>query len=276
VRLDADPEVRVVVMRGEGGAFVAGADISQFADQRTEAGDVSRYASVAGRGMGALLKLEKPLLAAIHGPCVGGGVVAALTADLRFAADDAVFQIPAARLGIGYEAGGVEALAGAVGWSHALDLLLTARRMDAEEARRIGLVNEVRPRAELDDFVRERAGRIAERAADPARGEDRSPRAAQFEALRDLDAVNAAYASCFASDDYRRATAFLEKRKPRSAAARARVRPGASSEHDGVGTRSPHRKRSGSPIRLAIQLMKPSTLSRCTSRNGRAPEISIT
>ena len=215
-RLDGDPDVRAIVLRGEGGAFVAGADISQFADQRTEAGDVSRYGNVAGRGMAALLKLEKPLLAAIRGPCVGGGVVVALTADLRFAAADAVFRIPAARLGIGYEATGIEALAGAIGWSSALDLLLTARRIDAEEARRIGLVNEVRPAAELDPFVRERAGRIAEnapltlRAVKIAARELRKP-----EALRDLGAVSAAYASCFASEDYKEGVAaFLEKRKP--------------------------------------------------------------
>jgi enoyl-CoA hydratase/carnithine racemase len=214
--LAADAEVRAVVLRGAGDAFVAGADISQFTEQRTDAGDVSRYGRVAGRGLGALLNLEKPLLAAIHGPCVGGGVVVALTADLRFAASDAVFRIPAARLGIGYEAGGVEALAGAVGWSCALDLLLTARRIDAEEARRIGLVNEVRPAAELDDFVRERAGRIAEnapltlRAVKIAARELRKP-----EAQRDLGAVNAAYAGCFASEDYKEGVAaFLKKRKP--------------------------------------------------------------
>lgn len=214
--LDADPDVRVVVLRGEGGAFVAGADISQFAEQRTEVGAVSRYGRVAGAGMGALLKLEKPLLAAIRGPCIGGGLVVALTADLRFAADDAVFRVPAARLGIGYEAAGVQALAGAVGWSHALDLLLSARRIDADEAGRIGLVNEVRPAAELDDFVRERAGRIAEnapltlRALKIAARELRKP-----EATRDLDAMNTAYASCFASEDYKEGVAaFLHKRKP--------------------------------------------------------------
>jgi enoyl-CoA hydratase len=214
--LDADPEVRVAVLRGEGDAFVAGADISQFAEQRTEAGAVSRYGRVAGAGMGALLKLEKPLLAAIRGPCVGGGLVVALTADLRFAADDAVFRVPAARLGIGYEAAGVQALAGAVGWSHALDLLLSARRIDAEEARRIGLVNEVRPAAELDDFVRNRAGRIAEnapltlRALKIAARELRKP-----EGARDRDAMNTAYAACFASEDYKEGVAaFLHKRKP--------------------------------------------------------------
>jgi enoyl-CoA hydratase/carnithine racemase len=212
----ADPEVRVLVLRGEGDAFVAGADISQFAEARTEAGDVSRYGRVAGRGLGALLQLEKPLLAAIRGPCVGGGVVVALTADLRFAADDAVFRIPAARLGLGYEATGVAALAGAVGWSAALDLLLTARRVGAAEARRIGLVDEVRPAAALDDLVRERAGRIAEnapltlRAIKIAARELRKP-----ESLRDLDAVGAAYAACFASEDYREGVAaFLQKRPP--------------------------------------------------------------
>jgi enoyl-CoA hydratase/carnithine racemase len=177
---------------------------------------VSNYGQLAGRGVGALLQLEKPLLAAIHGPCVGGGVLVALTADLRFAAEDAVFRIPAARLGIGYEAAGVEALAGAVGWAHALDLLMTARRIDASEARSIGLVSEVRPAAQLDDFVRERAARIAEnapltlRALKIAARELRKPAA-----HRDLGAVDAAYAACFASSDYQEGVAaFLEKRKP--------------------------------------------------------------
>jgi len=214
--LGADPEVRVVVMRGEGAAFVAGADISQFAEQRTEAADVSRYGSVVGRGVGALLQLEKPLLAAIHGPCVGGGVVIALTADLRFAAADAVFRIPAARLGLGYEASGVEALAGTVGWSHALDLLLTARAVDAEEALRIGLVNDVRPAAGLDGFVRDRAGRIAENAPLTLRAVKVAARELRkAPGLRDAGAVSAAYARCFASEDYKEGVAaFLEKRRP--------------------------------------------------------------
>ncbi len=214
--LGADDDVRVVVLRGEGEAFVAGADISQFTDQRTESGAVSRYGQLAGGGLGALLRLEKPLLAAIHGPCIGGGVVVALTADLRFAADDAVFRIPAARLGLGYEASGVEALAGIVGWPSALDLLLTARRIDAQEACRIGLVSDVRSKADLDDFVRDRAGQIAQnapltlRAVKIAARELRKP-----EGARDMGAVHAAYAACYASDDYKEGVAaFLAKRTP--------------------------------------------------------------
>jgi len=215
--LASDDAIRTVVMRGAGEAFVAGADISQFAERRTEAGDVSDYGRLAGLGMAALLRLEKPLIAALRGPCVGGGVVVALTADLRLAADDAFFRVPAARLGIGYEAGGVAALADAVGWSHALDLLFTARRVDAAEARRIGLVNDVVPAETLDDRVREHAGRIAVnapltlRAVKLAARELRKPASA-----RDMDAVGAAYAACFASEDYREGVeAFLEKRTPR-------------------------------------------------------------
>jgi enoyl-CoA hydratase/carnithine racemase len=214
--LAAEAEVRVVVLRGEGDAFVAGADISQFAAQRTEAEAVARYGRMVGAGIGALGQLEKPLLAAIRGPCVGGGVLVALAADLRFAADDAAFRIPAARLGIGYEPAGVQALANAVGWSHALDLLLSARRIDAGEALRIGLVNDVRPAASLDGFVRECAGRIAEnapltlRALKIAARELRKP-----EGLRDHDAMQAAYAACFASEDYREGVAaFLQGRRP--------------------------------------------------------------
>lgn len=212
-----DPAVRVLLVRGEGDAFVAGADVSQFTERRTEAGAVADYGRLAGRGMAALLDLDKPLLASLRGPCVGGGVVVALTADVRFAADDASFRIPAARLGIGYEPGGVQALADAVGWSAALDLLFSARRIDAAEAQRIGLVDEVCPARELDARVAERAGRIAENAPLTLRAVKLAARELRKPAgTRDMDAASAAWAACFASDDYKEGVAaFLEKRTPR-------------------------------------------------------------
>ncbi len=213
-----DPGVRVVGMRGAGGeAFIAGADISQFEQQRTEESTVARYGRLVALGLGALADLEKPLLACIEGPCVGGGVVVALAADLRYASEEAVFRIPAARLGIGYEVPAVGALAATVGLPAAMDLLLTARKIDADEAQRIGLVHAVRPRTQLADLVREQADRLAANAPLTLRALKLTARELRKpEASRDYRAAQAAYRACFASDDYREGVAaFLEKRPPR-------------------------------------------------------------
>ena len=101
-QLDADPKVRVIVLRGEGEvAFVSGADISQFAEQRTGS-QAERYEMDNAGAFDAIAAIEKPVIAAIHGFCIGGGCAIALCADLRFCADDATFAVPAARLGLGY------------------------------------------------------------------------------------------------------------------------------------------------------------------------------
>ena len=151
--LQDDESIRVVVMRGAGrDAFVSGADISEF--ERTRTGSAGpEYDAMTARAFHALRALEKPLIASIHGFCIGGGAAIALTADLRYAADDARFAVPPARLGLGYHTEGIRALIRAVGVPHTADLLFTARRVDASEARRIGLVNEVFPKGQLDDEV---------------------------------------------------------------------------------------------------------------------------
>jgi enoyl-CoA hydratase/carnithine racemase len=216
--LAEDPGVRVVALRGAGGeAFVAGADISQFEQQRTEESAVAHYARIAGRGLAALAELEKPLLACIEGLCIGGGVVVSLSADLRYAGSETSFRIPAARLGIGYEIPAIDALAATVGLPRAMELLLTARRIDAEEALRIGLVHAVRPRDELESFVREQAERLAAnapltlRALKLAARELRKP-----ESARDFTAAQAAYQACYDSADYAEGiAAFLTKRTPK-------------------------------------------------------------
>ncbi len=215
--LAGDEAVRVVVLRGEGDAFIAGADISQFAEQRTDSGDVASYGRATALGMAALLRLEVPLLAAVRGPCVGGGLVVALAADVRYASDDAFFRVPAARLGIGYEAAGIEAMSAAMGVQSTLDLLFTARRVDADEALRLGLVAEVAPADAFDVFVRERAERIAGNAPLTLRNVKRSAvELRKPPEARDMEAVHAAYAACFASEDYQEGIrAFLEKRLPR-------------------------------------------------------------
>jgi enoyl-CoA hydratase/carnithine racemase len=147
---------------------------------------------------------------------VGGGCAIALTADLRFAADDAVFAIPAARLGLGYSAGGLETLVRVVGLPAAKEIFFTARRFDAEEARAIGLVNRVWAKAELDDAVRRTAEQIAANA--PLTLESAKVAFAQMArdpSRRDPAAVADAIARCYASEDYAEGVrAFLEKRPP--------------------------------------------------------------
>jgi enoyl-CoA hydratase/carnithine racemase len=209
--------VRVVVLRGAGDtAFVSGADISEFESRRMGASTGS-YDADSGRAFAALAMLEKPVIAAIHGFCVGGGVAISLSADMRYAADDAVFAIPAARLGLGYGLPGIETLIGLVGPSRAKEIFFTARRFSAPEALEMGLVNAVVPKAELDDFVRETAERIAQNAPLTVRAVKLCAREiAREPAQRDRAAVDAAIRACFASEDYQEGVrAFMEKRRPR-------------------------------------------------------------
>ena len=215
-RLERDPAVRVVVLRGAGDeAFVSGADISEFAAARTGPAAAS-YEDRNARAFLALAGLQKPLLAMIQGYCIGGGVAMSLTADLRYASDDAVFAIPAARLGIGYAVGGLESLIRVVGASAAKELFFTARRFSAQEALRMGLVSRVLPRAELLPWVRDTAARIAENAPLTVRSVKRiAAELAKDPAQRDLAGAHASVRACLESEDYREGMrAFLEKRPP--------------------------------------------------------------
>lgn len=216
-RADADPEVRCVVLRGAGEeAFVSGADISEFESARSGVG-AGDYDQANARAFAALARIRCPVLAMIHGYCVGGGAALSLTADLRYGADDAVFAIPAARLGLGYTPVGIQALVNVVGLPAAKEIFFTARRFRAEEALRIGLLNQVVAKAELEAHVRKVAEAIAEnapltlRAAKLAFGELAKP-----ESQRDPAAVGEAIRACYESEDYREGVrAFLEKRRPR-------------------------------------------------------------
>ncbi|MBE7419085.1 MAG: enoyl-CoA hydratase/isomerase family protein [Ideonella sp.] len=217
--LDADDTVRVVVIHGVGGrSFSAGADIGEFAAQRADAEQRRRYGAIAARGHDALAQLNKPLIAMVQGWCLGGGLGLALQADLRFAADDARFGIPAARLGLGYDYAGLVALARLIGASAAKDMLFSARRLDAAEALRIGLVNAVFPAGALEAEVHRYATGIAANAPLTLhackvglREFERGAHNAQAEAI-----VATLVDRCFDSADYREGrTAFVEKREPR-------------------------------------------------------------
>ena len=216
--LATDDAIRVVVLRGAGDqAFVAGADISQFKDRRRNMADEEEYRRISGRGQDALAALSKPLLAMIHGYCVGGGVSIAITCDIRLAADDARFGVPAARLGLGYHYHGMEKLMKLVGPAYTKEIFFTARTdFSAEDALRMGLVNQVVPRGELERFTRDYALTIARNAPLTLRSAK-----ATVEQLvkpagdRDLALLDKLIADCFNSQDYQEGVkAFSEKRRP--------------------------------------------------------------
>ncbi len=214
---EADAEVRVIVLKGAGEkAFISGADISQFATQRASAEGVARYEEIVERAGARLGAAAKPTIAMIRGYCVGGGVGVALNCDLRIAADDARFAIPAAKLGLGYRQGGLKRLMDVVGPAYAKEIFFTARQFDAREAAAMGLVNRVVPAAELEDYVRGYCASIAENA--PLTIEAVKRVLAELTKPRDevdLALCEALVQRCFESEDYiegRRA--FAEKRKP--------------------------------------------------------------
>lgn len=214
--LEADPDTRVIVLRGAGDeAFVAGADISQF-EQNRVGDEAGLYDEATAAAHTALERTDKPTIAMIHGFCVGGGMAIALTCDVRYADDRARFTIPAAKLGIGYGAPGIERLVQLVGPSVAKEIFFSAKLFDAATALRWGLVNEVLAAGDLEAHVRDMAGRMAVNAPltqravkmivrDLGRPRDR----------RDRAATDAAVQACFDSEDYREGIrAFLEKRSP--------------------------------------------------------------
>jgi enoyl-CoA hydratase/carnithine racemase len=137
--LGRNAEVRAVVLAGAGGAFCAGADISEFPAVRATIEDGRAYEAAVDAAHGAIAGCPKPTIAAISGPCFGGGVALALSCDFRVADPTAYFAIPAARLSNVYGIVETRALYDAVGLAVAKEVLFTGRRYDAGEANRIGI-----------------------------------------------------------------------------------------------------------------------------------------
>ncbi len=214
--LASDDAIRVVCLKGAGDeAFVAGADISQFQSDRSGPNSPS-YDKATGAAFDAIAMLPQPVVAAIHGYCIGGGLAIAAVADIRYVADDAQFGLPPARLGIGYSAEGIGTLVDLLGPSIAKELIFTADWIDAPTALRWGLANAVVAKADLDVFVDQKLETIASRAP-------LSQRAAKLAVAdhlrspsnRNQAEVAEAIAACFDSTDYAEGLqAFMEKRKP--------------------------------------------------------------
>lgn len=215
-QLADDDSVRVVVLRGAGEvAFVSGADISEFAERRSPE-NARAYETINQRAFDAVRECPKPVIAMVHGFCMGGGVGLAVAADLRIAADDAVFGVPAAKLGLGYPPKGLSTLLSLIGPARTKELFFTARRVQAAEALTMGLVNRVLPKGELERETLVLAESIADNAPLTLRALKLT--LTQLSELRDLPderAVSEAVQRCFDSEDYQEGVrAFLDKRTP--------------------------------------------------------------
>jgi enoyl-CoA hydratase/carnithine racemase len=161
----------VVIVTGAGRAFSSGFDLREFAgrgptrDEEGSGPSSNRTAADLGRRMAeAMERMSALTIAAIKGPCVGGGLVLAAVCDIRVAADDTEFSIPEVDLGIPLAWGGIPRLVREIGPALTRELVLTCRPFDAEEARSLGFVNRVVPRAELEDSVDALAAELAGKA----------------------------------------------------------------------------------------------------------------
>jgi enoyl-CoA hydratase/carnithine racemase len=163
-----DPEVRALLITGQGRAFCAGADLTEFGTAPSQV--VARQVRWARDVWGQLMELDKPVIAAIHGYCIGSGLEVALLSDLRIAASGAIFAMPEVQLGMIPAAGGTQTLPRAAGPAAALDLLLTGRRIDAAEALRLGLVTRVVPQERLREVAGELARQLAGGSPRPGSG----------------------------------------------------------------------------------------------------------
>src|SRR5215472_465081 len=214
---EADNAIRVIVVSGAGGrAFVSGADISEFKEKRASEEAAAAYSKISEGARQRLQDTPKPTIAMIQGYCIGGGVGTALACDLRIAAEGARFGIPAAKLGLGYGYDGIRRLIEVVGPACAREIFYTARQFSAEEALRMGLVNQVVPADQLDSYVRDYCEMIAANAPLTVRSVKAIVREAmKDERERDLALCKRLVEECFASEDYAEGrTAFMEKRKP--------------------------------------------------------------
>jgi enoyl-CoA hydratase/carnithine racemase len=211
-----DPEIRVLIYAGAGGrAFTAGADISEFATKRDSAEANQEYTRIISRGRLSMERFPKPSIACIEGYCIGGGMNLAMQTDLRVAAPNAIFGIPAARMGIAYPLEHMERLVSLVGPGRAKMMLLSARKFTAEEALQMGLIEMV---AKTD--VKKESLELAESIAENAPLSVSAARFAVEELAKDEQQRNKAEMAhrihqCLESKDYREAReAFKAKRSP--------------------------------------------------------------
>ena len=212
-----DATVRVVILKGAGEkAFVSGADISKFAQNRSTPDQVRDSEARSEAANRALRECPKPTIAMIRGYCMGGGLGVAIACDLRIASDDSRFGVPAAKLGVGYRYSGLQRLSDIVGPSFTAEIFYTGRQFSSQEALQMGLVNRVLPPAELEAYVMDYARTMANNAPLTLAAVKRClVEMRKDPGERDLELCQSMVEACFASSDFIEGrTAFMEKRKP--------------------------------------------------------------
>ena len=212
---EADASCRVIIITGSGDkAFVAGADISEFADF-----DVAQGSDLARKGQELLFNfvenLSTPVIAAINGFALGGGLELAMAAHFRIASENAKMGLPEVSLGVIPGYGGTQRLTQLVGKGKAMEMIMTAGMISAEEALRSGLVNHVTSQEELMELAEKIAAKIMRNSSSAIASAIKAVNAGLKDGINGFDIEIEEFGNCFGTEDfYEGTTAFLEKRKP--------------------------------------------------------------
>lgn len=215
-RVAADDNIRILLVRGSGSeAFCAGADINEFEEMYATPESTSRYIDAVRVAQYELRHLPQPTIAWIFGDCVGSGCGLALACDLRFAADNARFGIPPAKLGLAYSVEDTAQLIEKVGPACAKDLLFSARLIDAPEALSAGLIDRAIASGELESAVLDYANRVAELSQISIKASKKIINAISDSSIPQDPQLRELYSSTFSGEDMKEGySAFLDRRKP--------------------------------------------------------------
>jgi enoyl-CoA hydratase len=213
-QLKDDDAVRVIIITGEGKAFVAGADIAEMKDMTAE--QAEEFSRTGQKVFSRIAKIKKPVIAAVNGFALGGGCELAMACDIRVASEKAKLGQPEVNLGVIPGFAGTQRLSRLVGSAKAKELIFTADMVDAQTAHSIGLVNQVVPAEQLMDACMEMAKKIASKGPKAVRlakkvvnegVEEKLEKGSEYETHE--------FGECFASGEAKEGmSAFLEKRKP--------------------------------------------------------------
>ncbi len=213
--LEADEEVRVIILTGSGDkAFVAGADISEFADF-----NVSQGSELARKGQELLFdfveNMSIPIIAAVNGFALGGGLELAMASHFRVASNNAKMGLPEVSLGVIPGYGGTQRLPQLVGKGKAMEMIMTADMITAQEAKNYGLVNYVVPQEELLVFCEKLADKISNNSSTAISAAIKAINANFKDGINGFEVEINEFGNCFGTEDFEEGTtAFLEKRKP--------------------------------------------------------------